>query len=55
MNLIETKWVRFTQAQLKEIAEAKMADLNANDIDGAIRIIAGSAESMGIIVEGQDE
>ena len=44
-----------TQAQLKEIAEAKMADLNANDIDGAIRIIAGSAESMGIIVEGRDE
>ena len=38
---------------LKEIAEAKMVDLNANDIDQAIKIIAGSARSMGIeVVEG---
>lgn len=44
-----------TQQQLREIAETKMADLNANDIDAAIKIIAGSAESMGIIVEGRDE
>jgi large subunit ribosomal protein L11 len=44
-----------TQAQLQEIAEAKIADLNANDIEAAKRIIAGSAVSMGIIVEGQDE
>jgi large subunit ribosomal protein L11 len=44
-----------TQAQLQEIAEAKMADLNANDIEAAKLIIAGSAVSMGIIVEGQDE
>ena len=40
-------------SQLKEIAEQKMADLNANDMDQAIKIIAGSARSMGIeVVEG---
>ncbi len=37
-----------THAQLKEIAEAKMKDLNAHDIDAAIKIIAGSAQSMGL-------
>ncbi|MGH1399501.1 MAG: 50S ribosomal protein L11 [Alphaproteobacteria bacterium] len=37
-------------SQLKEIAEKKMEDLNANDIDAAIKIIAGSARSMGIDV-----
>ncbi len=42
-----------TSAQIKEIAEAKMADLNANDIDQAMKIIAGSARSMGLeVVEG---
>jgi large subunit ribosomal protein L11 len=42
-----------TKTQIKEIAEAKMADLNANDIDAAMKIIAGSARSMGIeVVEG---
>ena len=41
-----------TSEQIKEIAEAKMADLNANDIDGAMQIIAGSARSMGIEVKG---
>ena len=42
-----------TQAQVREIAEAKMADLNANDIDQAMKIIAGSARSMGLeVVEG---
>jgi large subunit ribosomal protein L11 len=42
-----------TQSQIKEIAEAKMADLNANDIDQAMKIIAGSARSMGLeVVEG---
>ena len=40
-------------SQVKEIAEAKMADLNANDIDQAMKIIAGSARSMGLeVVEG---
>ena len=41
-----------TQAQLQEIAEAKMVDLNAHDIDAAAKIIAGTARSMGLEVEG---
>ena len=41
-----------TRAQLEEIATVKMKDLNAADMEGAVRIIAGSARSMGIIVEG---
>ena len=39
-----------TRAQLREIAEKKMADLNANDIDQAEKIIAGTARSMGLTV-----
>lgn len=39
-----------TMAQVREIAEAKMQDLNANDIDAAAKIIAGSARSMGLSV-----
>jgi large subunit ribosomal protein L11 len=39
-----------TQAQLKEIAEIKMKDLNAVDIDGAMKIIAGTARSMGLTI-----
>ena len=41
-----------TRAQLEEIANVKMADLNANDLDAAVNIIAGSARSMGLNVEG---
>lgn len=41
-----------TLDQVKEIAQTKMEDLNANDIDNAARIIAGTARSMGIVVEG---
>lgn len=41
-----------SKAQLKKIAEAKMKDLNANDIEAAMKIIAGSARSMGLKVEG---
>ncbi len=41
-----------TAEQVREIAEAKMKDLNANDIDQAMKIIAGSARSMGLTVEG---
>ena len=41
-----------TRAQLQEIAEMKMVDLSANDIDAAIEIIAGSARSMGLEVKG---
>ncbi len=43
---------KVTRAQLEEIATIKMQDLNANDMDAAVRIIAGSARSMGIEVEG---
>ena len=48
----KTKVSKVTRAQLQEIAELKMADLNANDIDHAISMIAGTARSMGITVEG---
>ena len=41
-----------TMAQLREIAEAKQKDLNANDVDAACRMLAGSARSMGIEVVG---
>ena len=41
-----------TRAQVEEIANIKMADLNAYDLDQAVKIIAGSARSMGIDVEG---
>lgn len=41
---------KVSQAQLREVAEAKMVDLNANDIEAAMKIIAGSARSMGLEV-----
>ncbi|OVE79029.1 50S ribosomal protein L11 [bacterium I07] len=41
-----------TKAQVKEIAEQKMVDLNANDVEMAMRIIEGTARSMGVVVEG---
>ena len=41
-----------TRKQLEEIAEIKMADLNANDMDAAVKILSGSARSMGIQVRG---
>ena len=41
-----------THAQVREIAQTKMVDLNANDIDNAMKIIEGTARSMGITVEG---
>ena len=41
---------RVTRAQLREIAEVKMKDLNANDIDAAKKIIAGTARSMGVTI-----
>ena len=43
---------KVTRAQLEEIVRAKEPDLNANDIEAGVRIIAGSARSMGIEVEG---
>ncbi|HEX9847150.1 MAG TPA: 50S ribosomal protein L11 [Acidimicrobiia bacterium] len=41
-----------TRAQVKEIAEIKMPDLNAIDIEGAMKVVEGTARSMGIVVEG---
>jgi large subunit ribosomal protein L11 len=43
---------KLTSDQVKTIAEAKMVDLNANDIEAAMKIIAGTARSMGVTVEG---
>ena len=45
------KVAKLTQDQVRKIAETKMSDLNANDIDAAAKIIAGTARSMGITVE----
>lgn len=46
------KVASITEAQLRQIAETKMPDLNANDVEAAMKIIAGTARSMGITVEG---
>jgi len=43
---------KVSQAKVREIAELKMVDLNANDVDAAMKIIEGTARSMGIEVEG---
>jgi large subunit ribosomal protein L11 len=43
---------KITRKQLEEIAEIKMEDLNANDMDAAVKVIAGTARSMGVTVEG---
>ncbi|UZJ25301.1 50S ribosomal protein L11 [Rhodococcus antarcticus] len=47
-----TKVAKVSMAQVREIAQTKMEDLNANDLDQAAKIIAGTARSMGITVEG---
>ena len=47
---VSSKVGKITKAQLREIAEKKMSDLNANDVDAAMNIIAGTARSMGIDV-----
>jgi large subunit ribosomal protein L11 len=46
---------RISAAQIRKIAERKMPDLNANDLEAASRIIAGTARSMGVEVEGVEE
>ena len=46
-----TKVAKLSQAQVRRIAEQKMVDLNANDVEMAMRIIAGTARSMGVDVE----
>ena len=50
-NPLKDKVGTITKAKLREIAEKKMPDLNANDIEGAEKIIAGTARSMGIKIE----
>jgi large subunit ribosomal protein L11 len=46
------KVAKITRAQLEEIATVKMPDLNSNDMDAAVQMIAGTARSMGVEVEG---
>ncbi len=48
----KTKVGKVTQAQIEEIAKTKMADLNARDVEHAVRMIEGTARSMGLVVEG---
>lgn len=48
----KTKVATLTQDQVREIASQKMVDLNANDIEQAMKIIAGTARSMGVTVQG---
>ena len=51
-NPLKEKVGKVTKAQLEEIAKTKMVDLNANDVEGAMNIVAGTARSMGIKIEG---
>jgi large subunit ribosomal protein L11 len=52
-NVKTDKAGQVTVAQLREIAEQKMNDLNANDVDAAVQMLRGSARSMGITVVGR--
>lgn len=49
---LKEKVGKITEAQLREIAEKKMPDINANDVSAAMKIIGGTARSMGIKIEG---
>lgn len=51
-NPLKDKVGKITKAQVKEIAEKKMVDLNANDVEGAMKIVEGTARSMGVKIEG---
>ncbi|MEG0111928.1 MAG: 50S ribosomal protein L11 [Comamonas sp.] len=51
-NPLATKVGKITRAQLEEIAKTKLKDMNAADVDAAVRTLAGSARSMGVTVEG---
>lgn len=51
-NPLKDKVGKISKAQIKEIAEKKMPDLNANDIESAMKIIEGTARQMGVEVEG---
>ncbi|MFW0837908.1 MAG: 50S ribosomal protein L11 [Candidatus Komeilibacteria bacterium] len=48
---LQEKIGKVTSAQIKEIAEIKMPDLNANDIEAAMKIVEGTARQMGLVVE----
>ena len=48
------KVATLSQAQLKEIAEIKLPDLNAYDVEAAMKTVAGTAKNMGIAIEGQE-
>jgi large subunit ribosomal protein L11 len=50
-NPLEKKVAKITKDQAREIAQRKMVDLNANDIDAAVKIVEGTARSMGIEVQ----
>ena len=50
-NPLKDKVASITRDQVREIAETKMPDLNANDIEAAMKIVAGTARSMGVEVE----
>lgn len=50
-NALKTKVGTLSQAKLREIAEMKMKDLNANSVEAAAKIIEGSARSMGVTIE----
>lgn len=54
-NAKTTKAGKITKDQLREIAEYKMPDLNANDVEAAMRIVAGTARNMGITIEGMED
>ena len=51
-NALKTKVGKITRAQLEEIAKTKFKDMNAANVDAAVRTLAGSARSMGVTVEG---
>ena len=48
------KVATLSQDQLKEIAEIKLPDLNAYDVEAAMKTVAGTAKNMGIVIEGQE-
>lgn len=50
-----TKAGKITVDDLRAIAEYKLPDLNANDVEGAMAIVAGTARNMGIVIEGYDK
>jgi large subunit ribosomal protein L11 len=49
---LKIKVATITEAQVREIAEKKLVDLSANDVEAAMQIIRGTARSMGIKIEG---